>query len=120
MIALKPCRALDPCLSNPGVWIPCCDGRIVVCPWCYGYRAFGESDERGERTKIEIALAALLAEYGCEYEGEALDEIHEVLVPIFADDTPPPPNPNLRKPGPRSPVEMMVDRACGIDDGATR
>lgn len=86
----------------------------LVCRDCNAWLAVGESEETKEAVAIEIRLAALLAEYGCEYEGEALDEVHEVLVPIFADDTPPPPNPNLRKPGPRSPIEMMVDRACGI------
>jgi hypothetical protein len=73
----------------------------------------GSSDDTPEAVQLEMRLAELLAEHACEWEPcGARDEADEIVIDIFATDDLP--NPNSRKPGPRSPIELMVDRACGI------
>lgn len=85
---------------------------VRACLECGAWLPLGPSDEHAsERIEIEIRLAELLAKTECFWEPcGANDEQFDLYVDIFAEETPPP---QLRSPGPRSPIEMMVDRACG-------
>lgn len=86
----------------------------AVCKCCGAWLSLSHSDEHAsERIEIEIRLAELLAETECFWEPcGAKDEQFDLYVDIFATDEPPQ---QLRKTGPRSPIEMMVDAACGYE-----
>lgn len=82
------------------------------CLDCGAWLPLGPSSDSPPEVRGEMILGGLIADAAAEYVGDAFDECVEIYVDIFADDTP---NPNLRKPGPRSPIEIMVDRACGVE-----
>jgi hypothetical protein len=84
---------------------------IKVCNDCGAWLSLGPSNDRPEAVRIEMRLAEFLAEHELKYCDGALEEIYEIALDIFADDEPPPGRPINR---PLSPIEMMVDKACGF------
>lgn len=84
----------------------CCD--------CGTWLPLGPANDADPNVVLEVALASLLAQHELEFTSDALDEAYGITVDIFAavDE----PNPNLwPKNRPLSPIEIMVDHACGVD-----
>lgn len=59
----------------------------------------------------DLRLAEHLAKLADEFEEPALSEAIDVFIETWVNTKQPPPPPKR----PRSPIEIMVDRACGID-----
>jgi hypothetical protein len=73
------------------------------------------SNDGPVEVQLEIKLAELLAQNDDEWEPcGARDEADELVIDIFATDEPPP---SFARPlgRPLTPIEIMVDRACGFN-----
>lgn len=103
----------------PGELVSTTDGIVFLgpvlveqfrCIDCRAYLSLGPSNDEPWCVRVEIELAGFLAETNClhepglirgDYEGGLIDGTLERLGPY-------------QPPRPRSPIEMMVDRACGL------
>lgn len=90
-----------------------------VCRWCGEWLSLGPANDEGPRVRVEIRAAEMFAEIwsgdwtidGCE--AEDLEDANSDLALDALELA-------LAQPRPRSPIEIMVDRACGIVDGGAR
>lgn len=94
-------------------------GVVVECRRCLDCGAqvsLGTANDSGESAEVERWLGDELAQnYNSECipaESYTLDDLNEAVIDValdFLDPDPAPPRPSR----PRSPIEQMVDRACG-------
>lgn len=101
--------------GEASTWSGPLDGYVATveqfrCIDCGAWLSLGPSNDEPEAVRIEIRLAELFAGYAIEF-GIEHDDVYEILLDIFATDDPPHLRPANR---PLSPIEIMVDRACGV------